>query len=107
MQPCNKTCNTHCRSFTIHSKQTALSKSKFYQTAKGGSIATLEAEQPAKVAFEGHFAFTIACVTNGVGYAGVLGVAQMLGHLGVQGPLDQALDQLSRPFSPMRSSGFL
>jgi hypothetical protein len=49
--------------------------------------------QLAKVAFEGLFAFAFAGVACGIGHAGVLGVAQVLGHLGLQSTLDQSLGQ--------------
>jgi hypothetical protein len=46
--------------------------------------------QLAKVALEGLFAFAVASVASGVGHAGVLGVAQVLGHFGFQSALEEA-----------------
>jgi hypothetical protein len=42
----------------------------------------------------GTTSFAVAGVASGVGYAGVLGVAKVLSHLGLQSTLDQALGQL-------------
>lgn len=50
--------------------------------------------QFAKVDFESLFAFAVAGVSSGIGHDGVLGKAQVLGHLGLQCTLDQALGQL-------------
>ena len=59
---------------------------------KAGMAVTWDADgQLAKVAFESLFAFAVAGIARGVGHAGVLGVTQVLGLLGLQGTLDQAL----------------
>jgi hypothetical protein len=52
--------------------------------------------QIAKVSFEGLFAFAVAGVASGVGQPGVLGVAHVLCHLGLQGTLDRALGSFSQ-----------
>lgn len=54
-------------------------------------------EQLAKVAFKGLLAFAVAGVASGVGQAGVLGVSQVLGHLGFQIILHRTLGQLFEP----------
>ncbi len=89
MQPCNKTCNTPCRSFTVHFKQTALSMYEYYQTAKGGSSATLEGEQSAEVAFEGLFAFAVFGATAVI----ALGDKWMQGLV-----IDRAIFAVRRPY---------
>jgi hypothetical protein len=62
---------------------------------KAGMSVTGEVDgQLTKAAFERLFAFAVGGVASGVGNAGFLGVAQVLGHLGLQGMLDQALGQL-------------
>jgi hypothetical protein len=50
--------------------------------------------QLAKVAFESLFAFAVAGIASGIGHAGILGVTQVLGHLGFQRALDKAFGQL-------------
>lgn len=50
--------------------------------------------QLSKVAFERLFAFAVRGNASGVGHAGFLGVTQVLGHLGLQGKLAQALGEL-------------
>jgi hypothetical protein len=60
--------------------------------------------QLAKVAFEGLLLLQLRALAT----LDVISVAEVLGHLCLQGTLDHALGScLSRPFSPSRSSGFL
>ena len=50
--------------------------------------------QLTEFALEGLAAFAVAGVASSVDYAVVFGVAQVLGHLGMQGALDQPFGEL-------------
>jgi hypothetical protein len=62
---------------------------------KGGIAVKRDVDgQLSKVAFERMFAFAVGGGASGVGHAGLLGMTQVLGHIGLQGKLAQALGQL-------------
>ncbi len=60
----------------------------------GMSVTGATNGQLAKVAFESLFAFAVADIASGIGHAGIVGVTQVLCHLGFQSALDETFGQL-------------